>query len=294
MRIRTIKPEFHQAESLARLPREDRLLAAALLNWADDEGYFRSHPALVAGALFPFDADGRAFVTRGMAHLAEVGFLRFFEGGIGHIAKFAEHQIINKPTKSRLSLKATVPLIGPDSRTTPVVLPEDSGGLPEDSHTEVEGKWKGSGREVETEVDKKMSTEPLTLLVVEPTPDPIKNQATKVFEHWREVFRKDARTIFSDERREAVEGRLREGRTVEDLKQAVNGCALTPHNMGENERGTKYIELELICRTAAQVDRFMESARAPPKPRVKGSVIHSATTWGPDDDALAGLSGGRP
>lgn len=153
MRIRTVKPEFHQHEGLAKLPREDRLLAVALLNWADDEGYFRSHPNLIAGALFPFDEDARAFVIRGIAHLAEAGFVRLFEGGIGQIAKFSEHQVINKPAKSRLATKALIPL---PVEPTPVLLREDSRSptvlLPEHSRREVEGEVEqGSGMEVESQ-----------------------------------------------------------------------------------------------------------------------------------------------
>ncbi len=149
MRIRTVKPEFHQHEGLAKLPREDRLLAVALLNWADDDGYFKSHPMLIAGALFPFDEDARAFVVRGLAHLAGAGFVDLYENGIGCIPKFSEHQVINKHADSKLKPKAGKKL-DPDECKTPVVLPEDSGSptvaLPEDYRTEVEV-------EVEVEVE---------------------------------------------------------------------------------------------------------------------------------------------
>jgi hypothetical protein len=39
-RIRTIKPEFWRSEDLCSLPEATHMLAAALLNYADDEGFF--------------------------------------------------------------------------------------------------------------------------------------------------------------------------------------------------------------------------------------------------------------
>jgi hypothetical protein len=57
---------------------------------------------------------------------------------------------------------------------------------------------------------------------------------------------------------------MREGYTVEQLKLAVDGCARTPHNMGENDQRQRYDDLELICRDGAHVERFMRNATGPP------------------------------
>jgi hypothetical protein len=104
----------------------------------------------------------------------------------------------------------------------------------------------------------------LVLVPVEPSAAPLKAEAQRVFEHWVKVMGKAPTTRFVDERREAVEAQLRDGRTVEDLKRAIDGCARTPHNMGENTAGKKFNDLELICRNGLQVERFMENAEASP------------------------------
>lgn len=216
MRIRTVKPEFHQHEGLAQLPREDRLLAVALLNWSDDHGYFRSHPALIAGSLFPFDADGHAFVTRGMAHLAEVGFLKLYEGGVGHIVKFGKHQVINKPAKSRLQDKATIEVEG--ARRTPVVLPEESGVLPEGSHREVE---QGTGnREVEKEVEvERAAVEKPPAGLLPPAEDPPdKFASSEAFEQWFQFKRGEVGLV----REKASNGRTR-GIWWNEVHVALNG-----------------------------------------------------------------------
>lgn len=102
-----------------------------------------------------------------------------------------------------------------------------------------------------------------TLSVVsEKQPDP----GERVFEHWRQVMHKNARTAYDKARQNKVNARLSDGYTVEDLILAVDGCAKTPHNMGQNDRGQEYNDLSLICRDAEHVDRFIQNAQAPPIP----------------------------
>lgn len=87
--------------------------------------------------------------------------------------------------------------------------------------------------------------------------------ADRVFEHWQ-VAMNHPRAVFDSTRRTKVEARLKEGRTVEELCAAVDGCARTPHNMGQNERGEIFDDLELICRNDKQVERFIRNAASPP------------------------------
>lgn len=101
-------------------------------------------------------------------------------------------------------------------------------------------------------------------------PDPLGPQVREVFEHWRQVMHKTLPTKLDSKRRRAVEARLREGYTVEQLRKAVEGCAATPFNAGQNDRGIRYDDLELICRDASHVDRFLESADHPPAAKKAG------------------------
>ena len=102
-------------------------------------------------------------------------------------------------------------------------------------------------------------------------PTDASSPALKVFEHWKARMRKGGKAKFKGKRRRAVEARLRDGYTVEELCEAVDGCAVTPHNLGLNESGQRYDDLELICRNEAQVERFQQNARAPPKPATKAT-----------------------
>lgn len=137
MRIRTIKPEFWTHPVMARLPAQTQLLALALLNHADDEGYFMADPALVRGACAPF-REPLTSIEQDLATLSETGWIDLCDhpdqGKIGRVRSWDKHQHINRPNASRLKAY----FITEHSRSTHGVLHEDS--LPE-------GKGKEQGRE---------------------------------------------------------------------------------------------------------------------------------------------------
>lgn len=89
-----------------------------------------------------------------------------------------------------------------------------------------------------------------------------------VFEAWKTTMG-HPKAQLDAKRERAVKARLKDGYSVDDLKQAIKGCSLTPHNMGQNERGERYDGLELICRDTEHVDRFMANATSPPFPKAR-------------------------
>lgn len=104
-RIRTIKPEFWKHEDLSALPESTHMLAAALLNYADDEGYFNANPALVKAECFPL-RESSVSAHDSLKMLSEVGYIELGEGHdgkrYGRIVKFDEHQRVNRPTPSKI------------------------------------------------------------------------------------------------------------------------------------------------------------------------------------------------
>lgn len=93
------------------------------------------------------------------------------------------------------------------------------------------------------------------------------DQAREVFDYWRSRMAKGPNTKFTRDRRQKVETRLREGYTIADLKQAVDGCAASAFHQGENDEGKTYNDLELICRKGSKVEQFMERAGQGPQPQ---------------------------
>lgn len=128
-RIRSIKPEFWQDEDLAELDAESRLLAIGLLNHSDDEGYFKANHSLVRAAVFPF-SDSSLNIHGMLQELSEIGYLSLFDGSdgkqYGKITNFSSHQVINRPTASKIKELET-------SMKT-------HGEIREDSHPERKGK----------------------------------------------------------------------------------------------------------------------------------------------------------
>ncbi len=110
--------------------------------------------------------------------------------------------------------------------------------------------------------------------------EPKGTPADAVFEHWRRVLSKAAHAKFKGKRRRRVLERLKDGFSVEDLKRAIDGCARTPHNMGQNDRGEVFDDLELICRDVEHVERFMRNADKPPNPAgTKGRATNADKDW---------------
>ena len=105
MRIRTIKPEFWLHEGLCGCSEFARLLALALLNWSDDEGYFMAHPSLIRGSLFPFLDDSKN-IPRSLQDLSRVGWIELGKDDqgrpVGRVTNFLKHQRIDKPQASKI------------------------------------------------------------------------------------------------------------------------------------------------------------------------------------------------
>lgn len=105
-RIRTIKPEFWKHEDLCALPESTHMLAAQLLNYADDEGYFNANPALVKAECSPL-REPSVSIPESLRSLQTMGYIDLGsdEKGkrYGRICHFAEHQRVSHPSKSKIA-----------------------------------------------------------------------------------------------------------------------------------------------------------------------------------------------
>lgn len=106
-RIRTIKPEASQDESIGRLSRDARLLFfTGLVTLADDEGRLRAMPSTIIGHTFPYDDDVQpSRLRRWLDEIEREGLiLRYASNGVEYLAirHFKRHQRINRPSASVL------------------------------------------------------------------------------------------------------------------------------------------------------------------------------------------------
>lgn len=104
-RIRTIKPEFPQSESMGRVSREARLLFVMLWTICDDEGRGRGSSRMLASLLFPYDEDAPELIDGWMGELEKESCVVRYQGpdGAYYFASinWAKHQRIDKPGKSK-------------------------------------------------------------------------------------------------------------------------------------------------------------------------------------------------
>lgn len=112
-RIRTIKPEFPQSESMGRVSREARLLFIQLFTLCDDEGRTRASSRMLASLLYPYDdgEDGHEKTTasdveRWLCELDREGCaVRYTIEGTTYlqVCNWLNHQKIDKPSPSKIA-----------------------------------------------------------------------------------------------------------------------------------------------------------------------------------------------
>lgn len=105
-RIRTVKPEFWSHPVMGKIDDSSKCLALALLNFADDEGYFLADPNLVRSSCRPFDDDSTT-IRRCLDVLSKAEWIEVkthpTHGPIGLVVNFVDHQKIDRPKPSSIS-----------------------------------------------------------------------------------------------------------------------------------------------------------------------------------------------
>lgn len=104
-RIRTIKPEFPQSETIGSISRDARLLFIQLWTVVDDAGRARAASRLLAGVLYPYDEDAPALIDAWLGELEDAGLVRIYRidgTQLLDIPNWRRHQKIDKPSPSKL------------------------------------------------------------------------------------------------------------------------------------------------------------------------------------------------
>lgn len=109
-RIRTIKPEFPQSESVGKLSRDARLTFIQLWTIVDDDGRARAASRMLASLLFPYDDDAPGLVESWLRELQSHGFIeRYIVDGSSYlqVVNWRKHQKIDHPSSSKLPAPPT-------------------------------------------------------------------------------------------------------------------------------------------------------------------------------------------
>lgn len=260
-RIRTVKPEFWTSEQILSCSLPARLLFIGLWNFADDHGV---HPASIVrlkAEILPDDSCSQDDVKGWVAELINKSLLQEYSvdnQSYWIVPSWKKHQRIDKPTykhplPSAPSLSKKEDELNQNLTTSPRIIDDYSTSpirvLDESSITEWIG-MEGIGKE------EKISE-------AEASPIPVSNkkltassEVEAVFSHWQEVMG-HLQAKLDKKRQSKIEAALRLGFTIEQLKQAIDGCARSPFNMGLNDRSQKYNSVDLIFRDAEHIERFI-------------------------------------
>jgi len=128
-RIRTIKPEFWTSESVVECSCSARLLLIGMLNFADDYGNLVNSPKRLKMQIFPADIiDTTTLLEELIKHGLVIPYSVDGEKYL-NIKGFRKHQVINKPSKSKIPLPSfdnTIDVVvSEECSTTTVVVSEE-------------------------------------------------------------------------------------------------------------------------------------------------------------------------
>lgn len=104
-RIRTVKPALFTSLTVNAWPVAVRYTFVGLFTYLDDDGRGVDEPRLIKAELYPLD-DGvsASKVDKHLSTIAQGPLCRYEVDGkrFLHLTSWAEHQRINRPTKSRI------------------------------------------------------------------------------------------------------------------------------------------------------------------------------------------------
>jgi hypothetical protein len=236
-----------------------------LLAHLDREGRCHGDPDVLKGMVAPRIAGiTPALIRQTAAKAHKLGLCVWYEAGGDsylHFPGFEDNQPNMRKDREPESLipKPTSELSRFLGGTLPADCRQTAGRLTAE----------GKGREGKRREEK--GREENSLSTCEAQADGAATDILKVFEHYRTHHPKACpKPTPKSKEWKAIKARLAEGYTTERLCKAIDGCHKTPHNLGDNERGEKYLDLELILRDSGQVERFERNDDNPPKPRASG------------------------
>ena len=244
-RIRSIKPDIWQSHDMGNLTILGRLVWIILITQADDEGRLHIDAHHLAKSYLH---DGRltSAVQSQLVRMQSAHMLLMYKDESAHpviaLRNFSSHQRISHPTPSRIQ--------------KPPEFPESSRKLRKSREDSAlidrkEGKDRSGGESITAVEDGSA----LALLPADPV--------NEIFRAWVVSTGRTNRAVLGAKRRRVIEQALRVYPASEVLL-AVDGWRHSPHHRGENDRGVKYNDLELLLRDEKHIEMFRDLALSGP------------------------------
>ena len=163
-----------------------------------------------------------------------------------------------KPQKEEPKANPKEPSDNPEE-TQPVILAN-----PEETKSKANQELLTNNEELGTNNQELLTTndEPKDKKPMPSKLDPVKDHQS-IFDYWVLVMSKGNSTQLTPKRLANIKARLKDGYTVAEIKQAIDGCRLDPFSMGDNDRNKPFNDIELICRTGEKLESFIPCAKPP-------------------------------
>ncbi|HWH41804.1 MAG TPA: hypothetical protein VNU21_18280, partial [Usitatibacter sp.] len=110
----------------------------------------------------------------------------------------------------------------------------------------------------------------------------------RVFAHWRSTHN-HPRSQLDDKRRKVIVHALKRY-SESDVCQAISGYLNSPHHMGENDRNTKFDDIELLLRDAKHIDAGLKLYAEPPRTDLSVQtrrIVRQTEDWVPPEERHA-------
>lgn len=286
-RARNIKPSFFDNDLLAENEPLGRLLFIGLWTLADHNGNLEWRDKRIKKQVLAYD---NCDIRKLAINLDKSGFIRFYSDGdkiFVNIVNFEKHQ---NPHKNERDKGTDIPEYSEDMRQVidlkGLTINHDKSRLKQECSTSDPAD--SLFLIPDSPILNPESSFPIPDCQTDAkAPNTNSTQVKEIFDHWKMVMKKNESSKLTKERDKKIRERLKEGYTVEQIKFAIDGCANSPHNMGQNENGKIYDDLELICRTGSHVERFAGYNQEAQPQRFSGVSARNLQTidnWVPPED----------
>jgi len=231
MRSRNIKPSTFSNEVLGVADPYLTILFAGLWCLADREGRLEDRPLKIKGQIFPYRNFSETKMNEFLSWLETHDFIRRYQADckrVIQVVRFLDHQSPHSTEKESQ--------LAPE----PERLQQDA--EQRNNNESITQTYRNSGISGIRNQESEIRNQELGI-------------SAEIFAYWQAVHNKP-QAQFTVERKRKVSERLKDS-TLAEIKLAIDGCKMSALHQGQNDRGTVYNDLELICRTRTHLEKFI-------------------------------------
>jgi hypothetical protein len=261
-KIRSIKPEFWASEQIMACSRDARLLFIGLWNFCDDAGIHPASYKTLKAKVFPSDDLSEDYIKSLVDSLIQNNLIESYRvdnKSYWRVIAWKKHQRVNRPhykypvkhgcdiveTSSEHCSSTVSTLLEPCSDTDQTVIEPGSNNPGIGIGIGIGNIYGAQSASTQEQVVQEIETQGQKDTEIE-----------EVFTYWARIMSK--RNPKLDAKRRKTIGFALKNYSLQQLKQAIDGCAKSSYHMGNNDQKKRYDGIDLIFRDAEHIEKFIE------------------------------------